>query len=92
MRYYLTCYENNKGESYFRCYNKNELSYIINLTDSFINTHKVDNDIVISIYRKSQKHKLYKECDFRLLRGNTFMYSFNKSPFKELIFNELYEK
>lgn len=74
------------------CYYQNELQYKIKLTDSFINTRKVDNDIIISIYRKSQKHKLHKECSFRISKENEILYIPYGGVFKGLKFDDFYKK
>lgn len=44
------------------CYSNNILTYKINLSNSLVNTQIFDNCAIITVYKRSQKHKLNEQC------------------------------
>lgn len=55
------------------CYANNILTYKIDLSSSLIRTELFKNYAVISVYKRSQKHKLNEQCCLVIYKDNEYI-------------------
>ena len=76
-----------KDHSILTCYANNILTYKINLSCSLVNTQMFDNFATITVYKRSQKHKLNEQCCLVIDKDNEYIkFSFGGTNGKDLSF------
>lgn len=62
-----------RHHSMLDCYANNTLTYKIDLSSSLLNTQIFENYAIITVFRRSQKHKLNEQCCLVIDKDNEYI-------------------
>ena len=62
-----------RHHSILSCYVNNILTYKIDLSSSLVDTKIFDNCAIITVYKRSQKHKLNEQCSLVIDKDNEYI-------------------